>query len=199
MDCIVTQGSWGVQQGATIRPTTLRHDLTIQLAGAATRQAYAQGQAARARAAWPWGESQYNSLYSGWGRPLVSRYGAARLRYNTATRCAVGIKSRYDICIGTRGRRQQRCNTAACAATLPGTTTIWRQCAPRHGSVCPATRRSARGQGAVQARPVRSLGHGCVHCSLDPVLTQCTVLSHCLDNCSRVFQKKKKLKFYKIK
>ena len=29
-----------------------------------------------------------------------------------------------------------------------------------------------------------SQGHGGVHCALDPILTQCTVLSHYLDHCS---------------
>ena len=37
---------------------------------------------------------------------------------------------------------------------------------------------------ALCVRLMHSLDHRCVHCALDPVLTQCIVLSHCLDNCS---------------
>ena len=74
-----------------------------------------------------------------------------------------------------------RCDTLA---TRLGLATIRRRYAPRHGSVRAVTRRYASGLGAVRARPGRNLGHGCAHCALDPVLTQCTVLSYCLDHCS---------------
>ena len=43
-----------------------------------------------------------------------------------------------------------------------------------------ATLRCARGLGAVCAQ----LGPRCAHCTLDLVLTQCTVYSHCLEHFS---------------
>ena len=44
---------------------------TTQPTRATTQPARAQGRvAARTRIAWPWGESRYNGLYRGWGRPL---------------------------------------------------------------------------------------------------------------------------------
>ena len=73
---------------------------------------------------------------------------------------------------------------------------------PRHGqsgamirpSVHPTTRRCERGLGAVCAAQA---GSGCAHCTPDSVLSQCTILSHCLGHCSRVF--KFFFFFYKIK
>ena len=53
----------------------------------------------------------------------------------------------------------------------------------------PATRRCAHGLGTVRMQHAHNLGLGCAHCALDPVLTQCTVFSHCLDHCSQGFQK----------
>ena len=91
-NCIVTQGVGHAAGGHNIasNPTT--------------RPTLAQGRAAaRAQAAWPWGELRYNSLYHGWGRPLVWRYGAARLRYSAATRRVAGVGSRYSFCIMTGG------------------------------------------------------------------------------------------------
>ena len=50
IDCIVTQGSRGVQQGATIRPGALRHGPMTRPARAMIRPAHTQGSAAsRAR------------------------------------------------------------------------------------------------------------------------------------------------------
>ena len=45
-------------------------------------------------------------------------------------------------------------------------------------------RPNARHDTALCSWPVRSLGQGWVHCALDSVLTQCTILSHCLGHCS---------------
>ena len=59
--------------------------------------------------------------------------------------------------------------------------TTTQRCACSLGAV---SMQCARSLGAVSAQCARSLGHGCVHCVLYPVLTQCTVLSHCLDHCS---------------
>ena len=46
-------------------------------------------------------------------------------------------------------------------------------------------------QGWLSAQRARNLGHGCAYCALDPVLTQNTVLSHCLSHCSHDFSKNK--------
>ena len=56
--CIVTQGSWGAQQGATIRPSTLQHGPTTRPGGPATLQANALGEWQSARMAWPLGVSR---------------------------------------------------------------------------------------------------------------------------------------------
>ena len=56
--CIVTQGSWGAQQGPTIRPATLQHGPTTRPGGPATRPAYVLGEWQRARMAWPLGVSR---------------------------------------------------------------------------------------------------------------------------------------------
>ena len=39
-------------------------------------------------------------------------------------------------------------------------------------------------QASDTAQCVHRLGQGWVHCAFDSVLTQCTILSHCLDHCS---------------
>ena len=49
----------------------------------------------------------------------------------------------------------------------------------RHNKARPATRRCARGLGAMLTQRARSQGPVCAHCALDPILIQCTVLSHC--------------------
>ena len=58
----------------------------------------------------------------------------------------------------------------------------------RHGHdtapVCTMTRRPARGVRSAWAQCVRRLGLGCAPCAPNPVLTQDTILSHCLDHCS---------------
>ena len=98
MDCIVTQGAGACSRGPRYSQEALRHGPTIRPRGPATRPHDTVSRATtrlacapserrmRSRMAWPWGESRYNSLYHGWGRPLVSRYSAARLRYSAATR-----------------------------------------------------------------------------------------------------------------
>ena len=74
-----------------------RHSPMTQPTRATTRPACAQRRAAACMCtAWPWGESRYNSLYRGWGQPLVSRYGAARLRYSAATRQQRAVRRRYS-------------------------------------------------------------------------------------------------------
>ena len=159
-NCIVTQASRGVQQGPQHdpQPNYCMHGLA---AG---------------------GESRYNSLYRGWGRPLVSQYGAARLRYSVATRqqhamtrrCAsiVGIESRYNFLYRDRRGRQHGLRHDQFAlrhgrarpryGALRATT--------RHPARCvhPAWVQHARGLGAVRVQPGFL---GCAPCALDPVLT----------------------------
>ena len=76
----------------------------------------------------------------------------------------------------------------------------------RHARDQLAVRAAAPTTWALRAQCMRDLGSGCAHCTPNPVLTQCTVCSHCLGNCSwtlfmntvhRDLQKKKKKK-YKI-
>ena len=62
----------------------------------------------------------------------------------------------------------------ACARHDQARSTTRRQCAPRHG-----TTRSAQREVCAQPGP-----WVCEHCALDSVLTQCTVLSHCLGHYS---------------
>ena len=138
------------------------------------------------------GESQYKKIISWLGATVcvaIWRSRAAIQRCDTACE-TVGhaCDTARSACGGSwvtihflyHDRRGAR-DTTMCACD---TATTRRQCAPRHSPVRAATRRCARDLGVVRAQPVRSLGHVCVHCALDPVLTQCTVLSHCLDHCS---------------
>ena len=53
-----------------------------------------------------------------------------------------------------------------------------------HASALQDTTQHAPRHRAVRARLVHNLGQGWVHCALDLVLTQCTILSHCLGHCS---------------
>ena len=158
------------------------------------------------------GKSRYNGLYHGLGRPLclntgrdigcdttlnALRYGAQR----PATRCkgaatrAAG--ARFAIQFLYRDQKGQRHGSVRVLAYNDTTTTRQGMAcdttlyAPRHGdqrALCARPRRSAW---AECARPGHSAcaecpqaGSGCAHCTLDSVLTQCTVLSHCLGHCS---------------
>ena len=78
----------------------------------------------------------------------------------------------------------------------------------RHARDQLAVRAAAPTTWALSAQCARDLGSGCAHCAPNPVLTQCTVCSHCLGNCSwtlfmntvhRDLQKKKRIQsFLKI-
>ena len=81
-------------------------------------------------------------------------------RYN-ARHCRGGL--RHDAQQRARGRGDTARDTAGCAL--------------RHGWAKPVTRLS---QACNIAQCARMLGQGWVYCALDSVLTQCTVLSHCL-------------------
>ena len=48
----------------------------------------------------------------------------------------------------------------------------------------PIMRTAGRTTWALRAQCVLDLGSGCTHCAPNPVLTQCTIYSHCLDHCS---------------
>ena len=77
MDCIVTQGVWVCSRGAMIRlvgPATRPHDTTSKGHDSVGLGAATSG--ACARMAWPWGESRYNGLYHGWGRPFCRNMGS---------------------------------------------------------------------------------------------------------------------------
>ena len=50
---------------------------------------------------------------------------------------------------------------------------------PGHYTAGPGHDTARHGRPSTQR--ARSLGHGCAYCALDPVLTENTVLSHCLD------------------
>ena len=116
------------------------------------------------------------------------------------------------VCIMTRGRlgrwvplRDSR-DTAGRSATIRRRELRYaRQRARERGNTALAVQRATRHDttrhGRSNAQSVRSLAHRCVHCALYPILTQDTVSSHCLDHCSRGFQKKKlnQIKSKKIK
>ena len=125
----------------------------------------------------------------------MSQYGATRLRYSATTLAAahatwramhatgacVAIQTldcdRGGLRHGVRNRARHGLRHDQCALRHGWRrATIRRQCAPQHGVV--------RTAWAQCVHSVRSLGHGCVHCTLDPVLTRCTVLSHYFDHCS---------------
>ena len=91
----------------------------------------------------------------------------------------MGLNVTIQFCIATKGRQYGR----RCPATRrPGslirlsTRHDTTPCAPRRGAVHMVWAQCSR---SVRATRV----HGCVHCALDLVLTQCTVLSHYLDQC----------------
>ena len=119
-------------------------------------------------------------LYRGWGRSFgVAIQGSKAAKW----------RARAHVRVATRPRLGR-----AWLATRPPV---------RHDTALSS--RCARGLGAMRAQCAPSLGHVCVHCALDLVLTQCTILSHCLDRCSRtlfmntVHEVFKKKKIYKIK
>ena len=78
--------------------------------------------------------------------------------------------------VATQRLRHSARHGRACADTWPGQAYDTAPGAPPHGQ--PSKQHAHR------------LGQGWVHCALDSVLTQCTVLSHCLGHCSRGFQEK---------
>ena len=90
-------------------------------------------------------------------RRPTRRYGARHDAQHTAwDKARQHARGRSDTVGGT------------CDTTKPGL---------RHGRARPATR---PGQAYDTAQCARRLGQGWVHCALDSVLTQCTVLSHYL-------------------
>ena len=79
----------------------------------------------------------------------------------------------------------------AMPATRPAKLTTWPSSAttqsgrgPRHGSADATTWRPARCVRAAWVQWARRLGSGCALGAPNLVLTQCTVLSHCLGHCS---------------
>ena len=123
------------------------------------------------------------------GADLVSRHRTLRVVIRrpapcdtTQERCfthgsalCMGLSVTIQFCITTGGaiRQEATCDTAPKLHNKA----LYE---PRND----ASARHDTAQHTACVQPVRSLGHGCVHCALDPVLTQCTVLSHCLDHCS---------------
>ena len=121
------------------------------------------------------------------------RYDAKGRDTRDTSRSACTAGARVAIQILYRDRKGP--TIRLCVAAL-------RQCAPerscvhRHGRAWPATRllvlhdtaQRAPRHGAVRAALALcacSLGSGCAPGAPNPVLTQCTVLSHCWGHCSR--------------
>ena len=130
----------------------------------------------------------------------VPQYGRARMR-------AALLVSRYNFCIA-KGKaalcRDTTLNMAAIRHPAPcniaqqsahGDTTAARDTArsTEHDATCDTAsahcntagggpRHGAQRSAWEQCAQPGSLG--CAPCVLDPVLTQCTILSHCLDHCS---------------
>ena len=127
--------------------------------------------------------------------PATRCRGATTLAAARATRRAAGFGLRYNFLIVTRGGD----DITTCASDTTCDTTSARCDMAGRGPLYSA---SAHHDTAPNARRARGLGHGCVHCALDPVLTQCTVLSHYLEHYSwtlfmRFSKKITKIKKYK--
>ena len=75
----------------------------------------------------------------------------------------------------------KRCNIACQRARAHNDTVGHDWIGPRHSAQCTLRHSAVL---AAWAQCAFSLGSGCVHYALDPVLTHCTFLSHCLDHCS---------------
>ena len=128
------------------------------------------------------------------GAGLVSRHSAlaAAIRHSSAPRydagscdtrgiardtacsaCMAGVCVAIQTLYLDRGAcdtarviaRDMTCDMASAGCDMTGR-------GPRYGPVRTTTRCCARGLGTVCAQRARSLGHGCVHCAVDPVLTQ---------------------------
>ena len=189
-----------------------RHDTAaIRQPRAKTRPAHAQGHATARAQGLASGVCRDTILCNvTGGAGLESRYkapGAATRAAARATwrsvRTRQGLVLRYKLCIVTGGGR--RCDMVgpnaatrrASARVLEATQQDMPATRPRGGhdttQYTATTRRCVRGLDSVRVQRACSLGHGCVHCALDPILTQCTVLSHYWitvhDHCSRGFQK----------
>ena len=89
----------------------------------------------------------------------------------------------------TGATRRRQCNDTALEAPDKASCAAI-QCATRPGDghdtapVRATTRPSARRACAAWAQWARNLGSGCAPGAPNPVLTQCTVFSHCLGYCS---------------
>ena len=83
---------------------------------------------------------------------------------------------RYKVCIVTGGEAVALRHDAHTPRHSRCTPTTW----PRYGPARATTGCCARGRDAVCVQA----GSGCAHCMPDSVLTQCTILSHCLGLCS---------------
>ena len=109
-----------------------------------------------------------------WGKgPATWRKGATTRTAAHATQRAARAKVAIQFLYHDRGARHSVATLRACTR------------------VRATTRPSARHDTAPNARPGRSahsvgaqLGSGCAPCAPNPVLTQCTVLSHCLGHYS---------------
>ena len=97
-------------------------------------------------------------------RAAVLRYGRAGLRHG-----------REALRHGAQQRGRERRHDARGTACDKAWSSL------RHGNdMVPGAPRYCR----PSAQCARSLGQGWVHYALDSILTQCTVLSHCLRHCS---------------
>ena len=106
MDCIMTQGAGGCSRGPRHGQEALRHGpMTRPARGHDTAGLLVGASGARARVAWPWGDSRYNGLYRGWGRPLCHNMGSdtgcdtaqqrpATRRWSVATHAAARVTRR---------------------------------------------------------------------------------------------------------
>ena len=128
---------------------------------------------------------------------LVGKHSAQQARkglsHDTAGRITILPARARDTtprCCDTAGQKHNTaCDTGLQRARALSDTPATQ---PRHGQPQAATRPGhAHDTTPVRATtrrdttiPARSLGHGCAHCALDPVLTHDTVLSHCLDHYS---------------
>ena len=130
--------------------------------------------------------SQHNAQHGCDTAPSAQRHGkrgAATCTVPRATRREARARVVIQFLYRDRGARHssatQRASAHMCPTTRLGSANIRQGRGPRHGPTNARTRRPKCSVRAAWAQWACRLGLGCVPGAPNPVLTQCTVLSHC--------------------